>query len=134
MKKTFIAICLLGSIAPLTHAHYSTPMVKNHAVSIQTMEEGFLLPLQKRNKENNNTADNPIPKSLILIPEVTIQGNTLRFITPCDGYELRLVQDEEICYSTEINDDTLTLPTTLHGVYELQIVSDNYIFYTEITL
>ncbi len=47
MKKTFIAICLFGSIAPLTHAHYSTSMVKSHAVSIQTMEEGIQLPLQK---------------------------------------------------------------------------------------
>ncbi len=133
MKKTFIAICLLGSIAPLTHAHYSTPMVKNHAVSTQTMEEGKKLPLRKKGNPINNN-ENPIPRTLILIPEVTMQGNTLHFITPCDGYELRLVEDEEVCYSTEITDDTLTLPTTLHGVYELQIVSNNYIFYTEVIL
>lgn len=92
------------------------------------------MPLQMREKENVHSTERPLKKSLILIPEVTMQGNTLRFITPCDGYELRLMQDEEVYYSTEINDDTLTLPPTLHGVYELQIVSDNYIFYTEITL
>ncbi len=39
-----------------------------------------------------------------------------------------------IKYSTEIDDETLTIPDTTHGTYELQIVIGNYIFYTKVTL
>ena len=56
------------------------------------------------------------------------------FITPCNGCTFRLVQGDDTCYEIEIMGNTLTIPTAFTGLYELQIVSGEYIFYTEIEL
>lgn len=77
------------------------------------------------------------PRSPILIPELSIEDNTLYFITPCDGCTLRLVDaDGNTAYSTVIPTSctSLVLPSTLSGTYELQIISGNLCFYTEIEL
>ena len=95
------------------------------------MEEEEKLPL-KIKEININTGGKPNPRTLI--PEVTLQGNTLHFITPCNGHTLRLVQDNNICYEVEITRNTLTIPTTFTGTYELQIVSGNIIYHTEVEL
>ena len=74
----------------------------------------------------------PIP-----IPEVSIDGYTLLFSTPCDGCLLRIVnEDGGVEYSTIIpmGATTLVLPSYLSGDYELQIISGSYIFYGDITL
>ena len=95
------------------------------------MEEEEKLPL-KIKEININTGGEPEPRTLI--PEVTLQGNTLHFITPCNGYTFRLVQNNNICYEIEIMGNTLSIPTTFTGIYELQIVSEGYIFYTVVEL
>ena len=59
------------------------------------------------------------PKSPILIPEVTMDGRTLHFITPCTGLTLQLVQDDEVCY--------LEIPSSITGMYELQILRGGYV-------
>jgi hypothetical protein len=101
-----------------------------YAVSV---EEGEKLPLQiKKNEGEVNNSGKPNRRTLI--PEVVLQGNTLRFITPCNGCIFRLVQDNNICYEMEIMGNTLSIPTTFTGIYELQIVSGEYIFYTDVTL
>lgn len=70
-----------------------------------------------------------------IIPEVSIDGYTLLFVTPCDGLELRLVNEEnEVEFTTIISGTMLVLPTYLSGNYELQIISGNYIFYGDISL
>lgn len=129
MKKIFISVCLLGLFTPGTHAYNLTnPM--EYAVSV---EEGEKLPLQiKKNEGEVNNSGKPNRRTLI--PEVVLQGNTLRFITPCNGCIFRLVQDNNICYEMEIMGNTLSIPTTFTGIYELQIVSGEYIFYTDVTL
>lgn len=128
-KKTFLFVCLLSSFAPGTHAYnYTNPM--EYAVSV---EEGEKLPLQiKKNEGEVNNSGIPNPKTLI--PEVTLQGNTLRFITSCNGCTFRLVQDNNTCYEMEIMGNTLTIPTAFTGTYELQIVSGEYIFWCEVEL
>ena len=125
-KKTFLFACLLGMFASGTRAHQYTP----EHVSVLTMEEGKKLPLRAK----TNTDDNGEPDRRTLIPEVTLQGNTLHFITPCNGHTFRLVQSNNISYVVEITGNTLTIPTTFTGVYELQIVSGDTIFYTEVEL
>ena len=80
--------------------------------------------------ETNNPHRNPI-----LVPEVSIDGNTLFFVTPCDGLALRLVNEEyETVFTTIISGSTLVLPSSLSGDYELQIINGNYVFYGDITL
>ena len=99
-------------------------------VSVLTMEEGEKLPLRIKTKTN----DNGKPPKRFLIPEVTLKGNTLHFITSCNGYTFRLVQSDNTCYEVEITGNTLTIPTSFTGMYELQIVSGDTIFYTEVEL
>ena len=73
----------------------------------------------------------------VLVPEVSIEGYTLFFGTPCDGSVLRLLdEDGFVVYSTVIptGTTTLPLPTTLSGDYELQIIRDGWCFYGWIIL
>ena len=129
-KKTFLFICLLGTLAPDTHAYnYTIPM--EYSVSV---EEGDKLPLQIKRDENETVVGKPNKKDIISIPDVILQDNVLRFITPCNGCTFRLVQGDDTCYEMEIMGNTLTIPTVFTGLYELQIVSGEYIFYTDVTL
>ena len=76
-------------------------------------------------------------RSPIAYPEVGIDGYTIYFFTPCDGCTLRVVnEDGEVEYSTVIPTDceSLELPSTLEGEYEIQIIRDNYCFYGMIDL
>lgn len=129
-KKTFLFVCLLGTLASGTHAYnYTIPV--ECAVSV---EEGDKLPLQiKKDKEEEGNGK-PNKKGIIFIPEVILQDNVLRFITPCNGCTFRLVQNNNTCYEVEIMGNTLTIPATFMGIYELQIVSGDTIFYTEVEL
>lgn len=129
-KKTFLFVCLLGSFAPGTHAYNLTIPVE----CTVSVEEGDKLPLQiKKDKEEEGNGE-PEPKTIILIPEVILQDNVLRFITSCNGCTFRLVLNDNIRYEVEIMGNTLTIPTAFTGLYELQIVSGEYIFYTDVTL
>lgn len=128
MKKIFISVCLLGLFTPGTHAYnLKTPM--ECAVAV---EKGETLPLQIKKNENELTHGEPDQRTLI--PEVALHGNALHFITPCKGCTFRLVQDNSTCYEVEIIGNTLTIPAAFTGLYELQIVSGEYIFYTDVTL
>ena len=126
-SKTILTICFLSMFAPCSRAHYSS------CENIPTlfMEEEEKLPL-KIKEININTGGEPDRRTLI--PEVTLQGNTLHFITPCNGCTFRLAQNNNICYNVEITGNTLTFPASFTGVYELQIVSGDIIFYTEVEL
>ena len=127
-SKTILAICLLSILSPCTHAQV---FIESN-ISIRTTEEEKPLPLRK--KTNNNETENGKPEPRTLIPEVTLEGNTLHFITPCNGCTFRLVQDNNISYEIEIVGNTLAIPTAITGLYELQIVSGDIIFYTEVVL
>ena len=127
MKRILIAlICLIGFLTPYIHAYDNSSFL---TINISD-GEGEKLPLQiKTNPEHNGE-----PEPRTLIPEVTLQGNTLHFITPCNGCTFRLVQDNNISYEIEIIGGILNIPTTFTGIYELQIVSGDIIFYTEVVL
>ena len=126
-SKTILTICFLSMFAPCSRAHYSS--CENIPTLI--MEEEEKLPL-KIKEININTGGKPDQRTFI--PEVSLQGNTLCFITPCNGCTFRLVQGNNICYNVEITGNTLAIPTTFTGMYELQIVSGDIIFYTEVEL
>lgn len=127
--KTILTICLLGMFAPCSWAYYRL----SENIPTLIMDEGDKLPLQiKKNEDEINNNGEPEPR--ILIPEVTLQDRALHFITPCNGCTLRLVQSGNISYDVEITENTQTIPTTFTGMYELQIVSGDIIFYTEVVL
>lgn len=129
-KKTFLFVCLLGTLAPGTHAYNLTIPVE----CTISVEEGDKLPLQiKKDKEEEGNGE-PDSKTIIPTPNVTLRENTLHFITSCNGCTFRLVQNNNICYEVDIIGNTLTIPSTFTGTYELQIVSGEYIFWCEIEL
>lgn len=79
----------------------------------------------------------PIKRSPAMAPSVSLSDHTLYFNTSCDGYVLRLVnEDGDIEYDIIIPEDTgtLSLPFYLEGEYELQIIRGNYCFYGYIEL
>ncbi len=130
-------MCFLGLFTPTTRAHQIISAKLNGIAVVSLSKEHELLPLQVKEFNKENEDDNieiPNRRTILPIPEVTMQGNTLHFITPCEGYDFRLVQGNTVCHNEEISGDTLTLPANLSGTYELQIVSEDYIFYTEVTL
>ena len=85
----------------------------------------------KKNKQNPEDKDNA-QKSIICIPSVTFDGRTIHFVTPCMGLTFRLVQEDEVCYETEITSDVIEIPQNYVGTYELQILRGDYIFYANI--
>jgi len=80
---------------------------------------------------------NPRPKSPVQTPEVYLDENVLSFDEAIEGCLVQLVdENEDVVFADFIdeNQTTLTLPSTLTGTYELQIITENYIFYCEIEL
>lgn len=74
----------------------------------------------------------PIGRSPVSIPSLSLEGYDLLFNTPCDGCTLRIVnEDGDIEYSIVIpaHTSSLTLPHSLSGEYELQIIQGQYCFY-----
>ena len=85
-------------------------------------------------EDPNYNQDNP-QRNPIQIPEVDLDGHTLTFYTSCIGSTLRLVNAEnEVIYTTVITSDTLVLPSTLEGEYEIQIIQGQWCFYGLIEL
>lgn len=104
------------------------------SVSVNATPEDVTL--QVGYDDPGNGQDNP-QRSPIIIPEVTLDGFTLNFITPCDGYTLRIVnEDGGVEFSTivPVNAVELVLPSFLEGDYELQLVCGSYYFYGYISL
>ena len=94
------------------------------------------IPLEATYIDPNHDQGEP-QRGPVLVPEVSIEGYTLFFGTPCDGSVLRLLdEDGFVVYSTVIptGTTTLPLPTTLSGDYELQIIQDGWCFYGWIEL
>lgn len=76
-------------------------------------------------------------KGPVDVPEVSLDDHTLYFDTPCDGYTLNIVDENDVVvYSIVIPVGTTSwvLPATLSGEYELQLISGNYCFWGMITL
>ena len=62
----------------------------------------------------------------ITIPSVSLEDYTLTFSTPCYGYTLELVDENDaVVYTTIITSDTLVLPSTLSGEYQLRLIPND---------
>ena len=122
VTKRLFLLTLVMALLPLTSEFVSAfPIGVQLQVRIDDPED---------NQENKN-------RTPVLIPDVSIEGYTLCFDTPCDGCTLRVVnEDGDVEYTIVIADgtDELELPSYLEGEYELQIVRGNFCFYGIIEL
>ena len=86
---------------------------------------------------NTDSQHNQPSKDIIQIPEVYLDGHTLSFDAAIEGCEVRLLDANENVVFTDFieeNQTSLILPSTLTGIFELQIIRGNIIFYCEIEL
>lgn len=77
------------------------------------------------------------PAKLPTPPEATLSENVLSFVDSHAEYTLFIIdEDGEEVYEAFIpeNTSTITLPLNLSGEYELQLVSGQYCFYTNVIL
>ena len=87
-------------------------------------------------KTNPAVPDDP-HKGPVQIPELSLDDHTLYFFTPCDGYTLNLVDENDVVVYTiviSVGTTSWVLPASLSGEYELQLISGNYCFWGMITL
>ncbi len=73
----------------------------------------------------------------VCVPTIYLDGHTLYFETSCDGCTLQLFdEDGNVVYSLVIPTGTtsLTLPATLTGDYEIQVIRGDITFAGEIEL
>jgi hypothetical protein len=120
-KKTFL-ILLMMALLPLSN--------------VRVMADPIGVQLQVRITDPEDDQDNK-NRNPIIIPEICIEDYTVYFDTPCDGYTLRLVDEDNIVvYSTVIPANTIevVLPAYLSGTFELQLILGNLCFYGEIDL
>lgn len=120
MKKVLLILFVL--FAPVTY------------IGAQVLGEELELQVAYDNTPGSIT---PKPKSPVVIPTITQDGNTLTFITSCDNCTLRLInEDDEVEYSVIIPSDTHTmvLPSYLSGEYRIEIVRGNFCFWGYIYL
>ena len=121
-KKSFILILCLTAVLSLTSVNvYADP------------EDIFL----QVGYDDPNYGDEGLNRSPILVPEISLDGYTIIFDTPCDGCTLRLVDanDNVVC-STIIPTGTtsMVLPSSLSGEYKINIIQGNIYFWGYITL
>lgn len=115
MKKIFLALCLFCASASIMPAAAYQENQLTFGVSY----------------DDSNVRDHP--RTPVKRPTAYISGHTL-YIYGCEGCVLQLVQNGEVIYSTVIASDTVELPETFTGNYDLQIVRGNICFWTEIEL
>lgn len=122
MSKKFVLAALMMVSLPLCSLQVNAAPVP---VGLQV---GFDDP------ENNG---GPPQRGPVFVPLVGIEDYTLTFTTPCYGYTLELLdEDGDVVYTTIITSDTLVLPSTLEGEYQLRLypTGSSIYFYGEITL
>lgn len=121
-KKRFLIISLL------------TAMLSFTCVNLYANQEDVDLQVGYEDPDEGNDGQHRGP---VHIPDVSLDGYSLIFNTPCDGCTLRLLDENDIVvYSTVIPTGTtsLMLPSYLSGEYEIQIIRGNIYFYGYIIL
>lgn len=121
-KKNFLIISCL------------TVMLSFSSVNVYADPQGVVLQV---GYIDPNNGDDGQQKSPILVPEISLDGYSIIFDTPCDGSTLRLVDDNDnLVYSTVIPTGTtnMVLPSFLSGYYKIQIIQGNLCFYGYIVL
>ena len=124
-KKIFILIMGIVGLCAFSYANGSSEQSVRQELNLE-VRWGDLVP-----------GGNPVPRTPILIPEVSIDGHTLYFDTPCDGYTLRILSsDNTVEYTTVIptGATSLVLPATLSGNFEIRFETATYYYYGYISL
>ena len=121
-KKRFLIISMLTAML-------SIPFSNIYAADVD-LHEGYVDP---------NEGNGGNPRTPLEVPTVSLEDYTLVFVTPCDGYTLRLLDENDfVVYSIVIPTGmtNLVLPSYLAGEYELQLHPNgcNYYFYGYIVL
>ena len=120
-KRTFLFASMLATV--LTFSNVSLVMADPIDLSVSII--------------NPNAGHLGQHRGPVLVPEVDLDGSTLSLITPCDGCEILLLDENGgVVYSTVIPVGTtsLVLPSYLSGEYEIQIIRDNFCFFGFIEL
>lgn len=121
-KKHFLIISLLTAMLSLT--------------CVSVYADPIEIPLQVSYEDPNNGNDG-LQKGSVPIPSISLDYYSLIFNTPCDGYTLRLLdEDSVVVYSVVIPTGTtsIVLPSTLSGDYQIELVMGNWLFTGYITL
>lgn len=132
VKRIFSVLLLLCVVVGATSAY--CPVMVGGAEACCLTGDGDQIHLNVKKLINHPNNDFKEPRTPILVPELTMDGHTLHFVTPCTGLTLRLVHDDEVCCETVITSDNVEIPSALTGVYELQILRGDYIFFAEVEL
>lgn len=121
-KKSFLLMMCLTAVLSFT------------SVNVYADPEGINLQVGYVDPDYGNDGGNRSP---IFVPEISLDGYSVIFDTPCDGCTLRLVDaNDNVVYSTVIPTGTtsLVLPSSFSGEYEIQIIQGNLCFYGYINL
>ena len=117
MKKKAILLSLLLAILPFDSVLINAAQV----------------PVELQIEFDDPTADQGKPqKGPVCVPKLSIEDYTLTFSTPCYGWTLTLVdENDNVAYTTIITSDSLVLPSTLSGDYQLRLIPNdgNIYFY-----
>lgn len=115
--KSFLMISLLTAMLSLT------------CMNVYANPTGILLQVGYDDPIESDDGEHRAP---VIIPDVCIDGYTLVFNTPIDGYTLRLLdEDGYVVFTTiiPIGTTSMVLPSYLSGEYEIQIIQGNLCFY-----
>ena len=118
-KKLFLL--LLTVIASINVATAQAPYIpQDDSLMVVVMNEKVVIPIGEHGS---------LPKSPSPCLYIYMYGNNLDFGTNLAGCPVRLVQDDEVVFSSLVETDgTVMLPTGLSGLYELQITVDDVIY------
>ncbi len=99
------------ALMPLTSIHMS-------AASLPVeLQAGYIDPTYDQGKPQ---------KGPVLVPELSLEDYTLTFSTPCYGWTLELIdENDQVVYATILTSDTLVLPSTLSGEYQLRLIPND---------
>lgn len=115
-KKHFLIISLLTAMLSLA--------------SVSVFAVPVNIPLHA-GYEDPNDGNSGLQKGSAPIPSISLDDYSLIFNTPCDGYTLRLLdEDGVVVYSVVIPTDTtsLVLPSWLSGDYQIELVMGYWLF------
>lgn len=123
MKKNrfLMSLCLMAMLLFTCVSVYADP----EGIDLQV---GYVDP---------NDGDDGLNRSPILVPEISLDGYSIIFDTPCDGCMLRLVDaNDNVVYSAIIPTGTtsMVLPSSLSGEYKIEIIQGIFCFYGYIYL
>ena len=146
MKQAFILVIALFG-AHICQAHIpacATRITTSRVAPDGDEEEGdennegekcAKIPLRVvKEPEIKDPITNSDERSLVFIPEVYLNAHTLTFVTPCTSGVVEILQLGTVVYTETVTAQTMLLPSTMLGTYELQLTWCGVTYTAEITL